>query len=324
MREHDTVALPHQHCLLSLDCASLYYRAFYGVPDSVKAPDGSPVNAVRGFMDMLSRLIVDRSPHAVAAAWDDDWRPAFRVEALPSYKAHRVAHESPVGADVEETPDTLAPQVDIIREVLESVGLAPMGCEGFEADDILGTLAALIGSDALPLDALDIVTGDRDLFQLVDDRRSIRVLYTARGVAQYELITETVITAKYGIPGRAYAAFAALRGDASDGLPGVRGIGEKTAATIVTRFPTLDAIRSGMDDPDSELAPPVRAKLVAGREYLSVVDPVVTVASDCPVDLTPLLTPPQIDVPRAQALATQWGLGSSMKRLLAALETLRP
>jgi 5'-3' exonuclease len=322
MRHHDTVAHQQPASLLALDSASLYYRAFYGIPDSVKAPDGTPVNAVRGFMDMVSRLILDRRPQALAAAWDADWRPAFRVDLLPSYKAHRVEEVVPDGSDVEQTPDTLSPQVGIIHDVLEAVGLPPIGCVGYEADDVLGTLAHHVGSDALPVNELDIVTGDRDLFQLVDDQRAIRVLYTAKGVSQYETITEAQIIARYGIPGRAYAAFAALRGDASDGLPGVRGIGDKTAATIVSRFPTLDLIRNAIDDPAVDLAPPVRAKLLAGREYLSVIDPVVTVAAHCPLDLQRVLQTPVINTDWCEGLATQWGLSSSMSRLVAAVETL--
>jgi 5'-3' exonuclease len=323
IRQHDTVAHQQPARLLSLDSASLYYRAFYGIPDSVKAPDGTPVNAVRGFMDMVSRLILDRRPHAVAAAWDEDWRPAFRVDVLASYKAHRVEHAVSDGPDDEQTPDTLRPQVDIIRDVLDAIGLRPIGCVGFEADDVLGTLAHHLGSDPLPLQELEIVTGDRDLFQLVDDRRGIRVLYTAKGVSRYETITEVQIAERYGIPGRSYAAYAALRGDSSDGLPGVRGIGDKTAATIVTRFPTLDLIRSAMDDPHAELAPPVRAKLLAGRDYLSVIDPVVTVAPDCPLDLSAVLATPAINDEWTDALATQWGLGSSMTRLVSAVRSLR-
>ena len=307
--------------LLALDSASLYYRAYFGVPESAfVAPDGTPVNAVRGFLDMISRLIIDRKAAAVACAWDNDWRPQFRVDAVPSYKTHRVDIEVDGAADVEETPDTLSPQITVIREVLTAAGIPPIGADGYEADDVLGTLAHSITS--LPFDALDVVTGDRDLFQLVNDAANIRVLYTARGVSKYDEVNEAFVSEKYGIPGRSYAAFAALRGDASDGLPGVPGIGEKTAAGIVNRFPTLAAIKSAVDDPAAELAAPVRAKLTAARDYLHVIDPVVVVAADCNLDLSTLLSPPHIDAARLDDLAATYGLGSSISRLRDALGRL--
>ena len=209
--------------LMLLDTASLYYRAFYGVPDTVRAPDGTPVNAIRGLLDMTSRLVRARHPARLVACLDADWRPAFRVEAVPSYKAHRLAAD---GAS-EETPPALVPQVPVIEEVLRAAGVAVAGQPGFEADDVMATLSAR--SDG----PVDVVTGDRDLFQLVDDARGVRVIYTVRGLQNMDVIDEAAVTAKYDIPGRAYADFAALRGDPSDGLPGVPGVGEKTAAALI-------------------------------------------------------------------------------------------
>ncbi|MGH8937941.1 MAG: 5'-3' exonuclease, partial [Actinomycetes bacterium] len=225
---HSLRVIPPEKLLL-LDTPSLYFRAFFGVPDTIRAPDGSPVNAVRGLLDFIARLVTDRSPTHLVAAMDADWRPAFRVAAIPSYKAHRVAsgHE-------EQVPDPLVPQVAVIEDVLEALGIPVIGVAGFEADDVIGTIAT-----ASPR-PVDVVTGDRDLFQLVDDDRGVRVLYIARGVGRHEIIDEAAVTAKYAIPGRAYADFATLRGDPSDGLPGVAGIGDKTAAALVTRFGSLD------------------------------------------------------------------------------------
>lgn len=308
--------------LLALDSASLYYRAYFGVPESMTAPNGMPINAVRGFFDMVARLTVDRGPSAIACAWDYDWRPEFRVAAVPSYKTHRVEEELSDAPDVEQTPDTLSPQIDLIHEVLTELGLEPIGAEGYEADDVLGTMAHHLSSSKLPLDALDVVTGDRDLFQLVDDARNIRVIYTARGVSNYDLVTESWVTNKYGIPGRSYGSFAALRGDTSDGLPGVPGIGEKTAAKIVNDFPTLDLLRNAIDDDGAPLAAPVRAKLKAARQYLAVIDPVVFVAKDCDIDLAGVLSRPSANLASLERLGKQWGVGTSIKRVLAALENL--
>lgn len=123
-----------------LDTASLYFRAYFGVPDSVRAPDGTPVNAVRGLLDFIARLVQDHHPDDLVACWDNDWRPRWRVELIPSYKAHRVAVERPEGPDEEETPDTLAPQVPIIEAVLDALGIARVGVAGYEADDVIGTL----------------------------------------------------------------------------------------------------------------------------------------------------------------------------------------
>src|SRR5512145_3313987 len=232
-----------------LDTPSLYFRAFYGVPDSITAPDGSPVNAVRGLLDFVARLVTDRSPSHLVAAMDNDWRPDFRVAAIPSYKAHRVA-----SGNEEQVPDALVPQVAVIEDVLSALGVPVVGVDGYEADDVIGTLAT---RSTRPV---DVVTGDRDLFQLVDDARGVRVLYTARGVGRHEIVDEAAVAAKYGIPGRAYADFAALRGDPSDGLPGVPGVGEKTAARLVERYGSVDGILAALDDPTAGFAPGLRTK----------------------------------------------------------------
>jgi 5'-3' exonuclease len=301
--------------LLLLDTASLYFRAFFGVPDSVKAPDGTPVNAVRGLMDFISRLVGEYDPSHLACCWDDDWRPQWRVDLIPSYKAHRVVAEVPgPRPDVEEVPDPLEAQIPIIVSVLEAYGIPIVGHAEMEADDVIGTLATGAG---MPV---DIVTGDRDLFQLVDDEAEVRVLYTARGVSKHDRVDNAWVRAKYGVDAHQYAAFATLRGDTSDGLPGVAGVGEKTAATLLERFATIEAIVAAAHDPGSDMGPGPRGRIKAAADYLAVAPRVVAVRRDLELgapDLTRPRTPADHDA--VVALDQRWGLGSSAVRLVEAL-----
>jgi len=296
-----------------LDAASLYFRAFYGVPTSVTTPDGRPINAVRGFLDMTARLLTTHGPDRLVACWDDDWRPAFRVEALPSYKAHRLA---PDGSE-EIVPDELSPQVPVLVDVLAAAGIDRVGAPGYEADDVIGTLATRARGP------VDVVTGDRDLFQLVDDARGVRVLYTARGITDIEFVDEAVVKAKYGIPGRAYADFAVLRGDPSDGLPGVAGVGAKTAAALINEFGDLAGIRAAVVRtvvPRPPLTAAVLKKLHAAADYLDAAPVVVAVART--IDLPPVegtLPRSPADPDALAALAAQHGIESSLRRLGAAL-----
>ncbi|HWR47982.1 MAG TPA: 5'-3' exonuclease, partial [Pseudonocardiaceae bacterium] len=270
--------------LLLIDAASLYFRAYYGVPESITAPDGTPVNAVRGFTDMLARLIELRRPSRLVACLDLDWRPAFRVAAIASYKAHRVAEQTGPGApDVEGVPDTLSPQVPVILELLAAAGLATAGADGYEADDVIGALVA-----GERRDPVEVVSGDRDLFQVVrTEPTPVRVVYVGRGLAKAEVIGPAELASRYGLPetgaGRGYADLATLRGDPSDGLPGVPGIGEKTAATLISRFGSVEGLLAALDSPRPALAPGMRAKLLAAREYLELAPAVVRVATAAPV-----------------------------------------
>ena len=299
--------------LLLLDTASLYFRAFYGVPESVRAPDGTPVNAVRGLVDMIARLLLARRPGRLVACWDDDWRPEFRVAAVPSYKAHRLAADGG-----EEVPDTLAPQVPVMVEVLEAFGIARVGAPGYEADDVIGTLAVREAGRT----PVEVVTGDRDLFQLVDDAAGIRVLYTQRGLGELETVDEARLLERYGVrSGRAYADLATLRGDASDGLPGVPGVGEKTAATLLHRFGTLEAVRAAAADGAPGLTPTQRRRILEAADYLDVAPGVVRVALDVPVpdSLADAVPRTPADPERLVDLAQRWGLGGSITRLVDAL-----
>ncbi|MFC4587116.1 5'-3' exonuclease [Sphaerisporangium corydalis] len=296
--------------LMLLDTPSLYFRAYYGVPESMTAPDGMPVNAVRGLIDMIATLVRANSPDEIVACMDADWRPAFRVAAIPSYKAHRVAtgHE-------EEIPDTLSPQVPVIEQVLDAVGIARVGVEGYEADDVIGTYATRAPGE------VEIVTGDRDLFQLVNDDQPCRVLYTIKGIRNLQVIDEAGVTSRYGIPGRAYADFATLRGDPSDGLPGVPGVGDKTAAALITRFGSLRAILDALDGGVTDGFPAgSRLKLGKARDYLAVAPAVVKVAGDAPLPDVAIARPTGARDPEALVtLADRYGLDGPLNRLLAVL-----
>ncbi|MFB6774707.1 MULTISPECIES: 5'-3' exonuclease H3TH domain-containing protein [unclassified Streptomyces] len=297
-----------------LDTASLYFRAYFGVPDSVRAPDGTPVNAVRGLLDFIDRLVKDHRPDHLVACMDADWRPHWRVELIPSYKAHRVAEERPAGPDEEEVPDTLSPQVPVIEDVLDALGIARVGVAGYEADDVIGTYTARAKGP------VDIVTGDRDLYQLVDDARGVRVLYPVKGVGTLNLTDEAALREKYGVDGRGYADLALLRGDPSDGLPGVAGIGEKTAAKLLAEFGDLAGIRAAVDDPKAKLTPSQRKRLTEAGPYLDVAPKVVRVADDVPLpDVATALPHGPRDAAALDALATRWGLGGSLHRLLTTL-----
>ena len=291
-----------------LDTPSLYFRAFYGVPDSVRSPQGEPVNAVRGLLNMIAFLVERYAPDSLVATMDHDWRPAFRTDLVPSYKLHRVATVGH-GEAVEEVPDALSPQVPVIEAVLDAVGIPVVGAAGYEADDVIGTLATRHDGP------VDVVTGDRDLFQLVDDARGVRVLYTQKGIANIAVYDEAAITAKYGIPGRAYADFATLRGDPSDGLPGVPGVGEKTAAGLVTRYGDLVGVLAACDAGAAGLA-----KIAAARDYLDAARTVVAVACDVDIETPAAALPSEpADPGRLVELCDRWALDTPLNRLLTVL-----
>lgn len=299
--------------LMLLDTASLYYRAFYGMPETVTAPDGTPVNAVRGLLDAIGRLVRDRAPSRLVACLDADWRPQFRVAAIPSYKAHRAEPDG-----TEQTPPALAVQIPVITQVLEAAGITLAEHAGYEADDVIATLAHRAAARAEG--PVEVVTGDRDLFQLVDDAKQISVLYTIRGLGKLEPVTEADITAKYGIPGKAYGDFAVLRGDPSDGLPGVPGVGEKSAAALIRAFASIEGITEALEAGHGGFPPGARKKLEAARDYLAVAPAVVKTAADIPlpeVDGTLPAHPPDPEL--LAEIGAALGLGSSLTRFRAAV-----
>ena len=298
-----------------LDTAALYFRAFHGLPDTITAPDGTPVNAVRGLLDIIARLVGEFEPTDLVACWDDAWRPRWRVDLVPSYKAQRLAEAGDGDRpDREVVPEALTAQIPMIREALDALGIAVVGAPDHEADDVIGTLAA---SATGPV---DVVTSDRDLYQVIDDARGVRVVSTARGMRDLELVTDDVLRAKYGVSAAQYAEFATLRGDPSDGLPGVAGIGEKTAAALLAKHGDLEGVLAAASTTSSGIPAGQAAKLRAGAEYARRALPAVRVVRDLPlptVDATVALT----DAQRAAGatLAEHWGLGGSMDRVLAAL-----
>ncbi len=301
--------------LMLLDTASLYFRAFYGLPDSLKSPDGTPVNAVRGLLDMIARLVADYEPTHLVACWDDDWRPAWRVDLIPSYKEHRMTKAVTDGVDVEEVPPGLVAQIPRIREILAAFDITVIGAPEHEADDVIGSLAAQ--SDT----PVDVVTGDRDLFQLVDDRGDVRVIYTARGMSRLEVLTDATVVSKYQVLPGQYADFAALRGDTSDGLPGVAGIGDKTAASLLQEFVDLDGVIAAAGDPASTMSASMRAKITGAADYLAVAPTVVNVVRDLDLggfnaEIRPLDAE---QLKRIEKLTGDWNLGGSAARALQAL-----
>jgi 5'-3' exonuclease len=301
--------------LMLLDSASLYFRAFYGVPDQRRSPDEPPTNALRGFLDMIATLVGAHRPTHLVACWDNDWRPAFRVNAIATYKTHRLAEDSQIQ---EESPEDLTPQVPLIVEALQALGIARIGSDGYEADDVIGTLT----HRARGRQCVDVVTGDRDLFQLVDDDAGVRVLYTARaGVRDPDVVTQAFLQSKYSVPtGQAYADMATLRGDASDGLPGVAGIGEKTAATLINRYGDLAGLRRALAEGDPQIKGAQRTRLEAASGYLDVAPTVVQVALDAPVPDFDASLPRRVgDLTMLSSLASGYGLSAPINRVLNAL-----
>ena len=296
--------------LMLLDSASLWYRAFYGMPDSLISPDGTPVNAIRGYLDMSARLISTYKPNRLVACIEGDWRPSWRVELFPEYKANRVDDQGD-----EEEPDLLAPQIPILMDVLDAFGIAIVGVDDYEADDVMASFAE---REKGPI---RIVTGDRDMFQVVDDKKDVKVVYLAKGISAHDLVDTSWIANKYDIPGDRYALFAMFRGDPSDGLPGVKGIGEKGAALISKNFASVDEVIEGAKASHDSLTPNLIKKILEGQDYLKIAPTLVQCARDVSLPHIDLALPKRpSDLTEIYALQKQYGLGASVDRLIAALE----
>ena len=295
--------------LLLIDSASLWYRAYYGMPDTLVSPTGEPVNAIRGFLDMTARLITQYQPTRMVACLEGDWRPTWRTDLFPAYKANRVDESGE-----EEEPDTLGPQIPVLLDLLDEFMIPIVGVDDYEADDLIATYSK---NEAGPT---YIVTGDRDLFQLVDDKRKVKVIYLAKGFSQQEVVDRAWITAKYGIPGERYALFAMIRGDASDGLPGVRGIGEKGAAVIANNFSTIEDALAAAHADDDRLSPLLRKRLIEGSDYIKIAPTLVHCALDVPLPKMSLNLPKApTDLSEIYSIKDQYGLGASVDRLISAL-----
>lgn len=275
---------------LLIDGSSFIFRAFYGAQRRVRDPGALRSAAVGGFLDRLARLITDRRPARLAVADDADWRPAWRVEQLPSYKEHRTAEPVPPG---------LVPQIPVIDGVLAAIGIDVIGVPDYEAEDVIATLAAHTTG------TVEIASGDRDLFALVEDPR-VRVLYPEK--TGLTVIDEAEITRRYEIPGRRYGDFAILRGDPSDGLPGLRGVGAVSAAAMIRRHGDIAGVLSERDLREAD------------RDYLERAARIVP-----PVTTLPITLPPgrreryPVDPDALTVLIDTYGIGDSAERLLAAL-----
>ncbi len=295
--------------LMLLDSASLWYRAYFGMPDTLVSPSGEPVNAIRGYLDMTARLINLYKPNRLVACIEGDWRPSWRVDLFPEYKANRLDVEGE-----EEEPDTLGPQIPILLDLLEAFGIPLVGVDDYEADDVMASFAV---REKGPI---KIVTGDRDLFQLVDDKRKVNVVYLAKGITNHDHVDIKWIADKYDIPGERYALFAMIRGDASDGLPGIRGIGEKGAAVIAKQFTTLEEVMKAAASDDERLTPNARKKLLESSAYAEIAPKLVFCALDVPLpnlDLSMPKRPKNLD--EIYQYQKDYGLGASVDRLIAAL-----
>jgi len=297
--------------LMLLDSASLWYRAYYGMPDTLVGPEGEPINAIRGFIDMTARLIEMYKPDRIVACIEGDWRPTWRTELFPDYKANRIDEDGD-----EEEPDLLSPQIPILLDLLDAFRIPVVGVDDYEADDVMATYAL---REKGPI---RVVTGDRDLFQLVDDKKDIAIVYLAKGLSNHDLVRRDYISSKYGIPGERYALFAMIRGDASDGLPGIKGIGEKGAAAIANVFSSMDeVIQAARDESDTRLSAAHRKKLLADIEYAQIAHKLVHCALDVAVpdiDLRLPQAPESLD--DIYAISHRYGLGSPIDRLIAALK----
>ena len=295
--------------LMLLDSASLWYRAYFGIPDTLLSPSGQPVNAIRGYLDMTARLIGIYKPNRLVACIEGDWRPSWRVDLFPDYKANRLDVEGE-----EEEPDTLGPQIPILLDLLEAFGIPLVGVDDYEADDVMASFAV---REKGPI---KIVTGDRDLFQLVDDARKVSVVYLAKGIANHDHVDLKWIAQKYDIPGERYALFAMIRGDASDGLPGIRGIGEKGAAIIAKQFTTLEDVVLAAKAQDERLTPNLRKKIIDSQAYAEIAPKLVHCALDVPLPKMDLAMPKRPDrLEEIYQYQKDYGLGASVDRLIAAL-----
>jgi 5'-3' exonuclease len=296
--------------LMLLDSASLWYRAYFGMPDTLLSPKGEPINAIRGFLDMSARLINIYKPNRLVACLEGDWRPSWRVDLFPGYKANRVDEEGE-----EEEPDTLSPQIPILLDLLEAFGIATFGVDDYEADDVIATLSKK------EVGPIRIVTGDRDLFQLVDDKKDVKVVYLAKGLTNHDLVDLSWISKKYEIPGDRYALFAMIRGDASDGLPGLKGIGEKGAALLANNFKDLDSILVAAENNDERLKPALIKRIIESQEYAAIAPTLVNCALDVPVPtIDHQLMTNKINLELVKSMQDEFGLGASVDRLISAIE----
>jgi 5'-3' exonuclease len=298
--------------LLLLDSASLWYRAYFGMPDTLVSPKGDPINAIRGFLDMSARLIGIYKPNRLVACLEGDWRPSWRVDLFPGYKANRLDEDGE-----EEEPDTLSPQIPILLDVLDAFGIESFGVDDYEADDVIATLSKTKKGP------IRIATGDRDLFQLVDDDKDVKIVYLAKGLTNHDLVDSKWVSNRYQIPGDRYALFASIRGDASDGLPGIKGIGEKGAALLANTYSDLNSIVKAAKSGDDRIKASLAKKIIESEEYAKVAPTLVNCATNVPIPvINEALNPQKMNIKLIRDLQNEHGLGASIDRLIAAIEGL--
>jgi 5'-3' exonuclease len=252
------------------------------MPETMVSKDGTPVNAVRGLLERIIKLKIERKPDLIIAAWDTEWRPQWRVDLIPSYKTHRLDQTDESNEQDEASsmmPDSLGVQIPIIEELLIALGIPVIGHEEYEADDVIGTYA-----QNTQFSNTEIVTGDRDLFQLIDNKRDVSVLYTSKG--NLEHYREQQVLDKYGVRADQYVDYAILRGDPSDGLPGVKGVGDKTAAKLISQFGDLDSVIKEAESRNSEIRERIAVSIVNTKDYLEKAKKVVPVVKN--VDIPPI------------------------------------
>jgi 5'-3' exonuclease len=300
--------------LLALDTATIYYRSYFALPESMTAPDGFPHNAVRGTLSTIASLVEMFGTQWIAAAWDADWRPQWRVDLVPGYKTHRVADED----EAEEVPDTLGPQIGGIAQILDALGIARPAAEEFEADDVLASIAEQCGGEVI------VVTNDRDLVQVIDDTRQVRVFMMANGgMDRWQLLDEATALGRFGVPPDAYVDMAVLRGDPSDGLPGVPGVGPKTAVALVQQFGGLDAVltaaRGGAGA--KPLTERIAGLITTSASQLEAAHRVATAVTSLPMACeTFRWTADRVREAELTEHAAEWGVERFVDRLRGALQ----
>ena len=292
---------------LLLDVSSLTYRAYFALRDSVRAPDGRPMGAVHGYLDMVARLVAARRPDEVVHVYDHDWRPMQRTEIFAGYKATRPTE-----------PEDLTVQFALLRDALDRTGMLQAQTEGWEAEDAIGAFCVEARDD----DLIEIVSGDRDLIQVVRDP-VVKLLFTVRGVSDLTEFDEAGVLARYGVTAERYADFAILRGDPSDELPGVKGVGEKTARALIQAYPSLDALLEAAAAPkaptEGPLArkPKLREALVEAAPYIAAMRELVPVHPDAQLTIWA----GERDDEALKALGDEIGIRGPVQRLLAALDS---
>ncbi len=302
--------------LLLVDSASMYFRSFHALPESMTAPDGRPHNAIRGFLQTLTRLLEAHCPGGLACCWDEDWRPDWRVELLPSYKTHRVAEVVDDEA-VEIVPDTLEPQAQALAALIDSLGIARPAVPGFEADDCIGTLAAHAEGPVV------VVSGDRDMVQLVDGRVRVHLAVNG-GMEKWPLLDPDLVVSRYGVRPEQYVDLAVLRGDPSDGIPGVPGIGEKTAAKLLAAGSLDDVLAAvAAGTPPAGTTPRLAGALAQHRELIEVMRTVATIRRDVPWAGPTTVPAAPADPDGVARIAEEWGVGRFVAPLQAGLAALQ-